>query len=158
MYYKPLQLIHASWSLSWFGWQEATECNFIATYQARMLFHGRVTSSSSTSVCYWYSIQVERNDMMFPVEGNKVMTLAGLKLVTFRLEVWIHAHSTSDIFQHNFSWVCLKSFYLPCLADDHGRYRFEAQPEICKWNLLKLAEAIKDVLPLERSMAALEEM
>lgn len=43
-------------------------------------------------------------------------------------------------------------------SDDHGRYRFEAQPEICKWNLGKLAEAIKDVLPLERSMAALEEI
>lgn len=43
-------------------------------------------------------------------------------------------------------------------SDDQGRYRYEAQPEICKWNLLKLGEAIKDVLPLERSKAAVEEI
>ena len=43
-------------------------------------------------------------------------------------------------------------------TDDQGRYCYEAQPEICKWNLIKLAEAIKDVLPLERSKAAVEEM
>lgn len=44
------------------------------------------------------------------------------------------------------------------LIDDQGRYRYEAQPEICKWNLFKLGEAIKDALPLERSKAAVEEM
>lgn len=43
-------------------------------------------------------------------------------------------------------------------TDDQGRYCYQAQPEICKWNLIKLAEAIKDVLPLERSKAAVEEM
>ena len=43
-------------------------------------------------------------------------------------------------------------------TDDQGRYSYEAQPSICKWNLIKLAEAIKDVLPLERSKAAVEEM
>lgn len=44
------------------------------------------------------------------------------------------------------------------MIDDQGRYRYEAQPEICKWNLFKLGEAIKDALPLERSKAAVEEM
>ncbi|KAM7433522.1 hypothetical protein ABFA07_016237 [Porites harrisoni] len=43
-------------------------------------------------------------------------------------------------------------------SDDQGRYSYEAQPSICKWNLIKLAEAIKDVLPLERSKAAVEEI
>lgn len=43
-------------------------------------------------------------------------------------------------------------------SDDQGRYRYEAQPEICKWNLFKLGEAIKDALPLERSKAAVEEI
>lgn len=43
-------------------------------------------------------------------------------------------------------------------SDDQGRYSYEAQPEICKWNLIKLAEAIKDALPLERSKAAVEEI
>lgn len=50
------------------------------------------------------------------------------------------------------------TFYLLLLVDDQGRYSYEAQPEICKWNLVKLAEAIKDVLPLERSKAAVQEM
>ena len=44
------------------------------------------------------------------------------------------------------------------MLDDQARYSFEAQPEMCKWNLVKLAEAIKDVLPLERSKTAVEEM
>lgn len=43
-------------------------------------------------------------------------------------------------------------------TDDQARYCYQAQPEICKWNLIKLAEAIKDVLPLERSTVAVEEM
>jgi len=43
-------------------------------------------------------------------------------------------------------------------SDDQGRYSYEAQPEICKWNLIKLAEAIEDALPLERSKAAVGEI
>ncbi|KAL9968167.1 hypothetical protein ACROYT_G026507 [Oculina patagonica] len=43
-------------------------------------------------------------------------------------------------------------------SDDQARYCYEAQPEICKWNLIKLAEAISDVLPLDRSQAAVEEV
>lgn len=49
-------------------------------------------------------------------------------------------------------------FYFNLFIDDQGRYSYQAQPEICKWNLIKLAEAIKDVLPLERSKAAVDEM
>jgi len=43
-------------------------------------------------------------------------------------------------------------------TDDQARYCYQAQPEICKWNLIKLAEAIKNLLPLERSKVAVEEM
>ncbi|KAJ7390021.1 hypothetical protein OS493_027545 [Desmophyllum pertusum] len=43
-------------------------------------------------------------------------------------------------------------------SDDQARYCYQAQPEICKWNLIKFAEAIRDVLPLERSKAAVEEI
>lgn len=39
-----------------------------------------------------------------------------------------------------------------------ARYSYKAQPEICKWNLLKLAEAMSDVLPLVKSRALLEDM
>lgn len=52
----------------------------------------------------------------------------------------------------------LKSDQSVNLADDQARYCYEAQPEICKWNLIKLAEAIRDLLPLDRSKAAVEEM
>lgn len=36
-------------------------------------------------------------------------------------------------------------------SDDGGRYTYAAQPEICKWNLGKLAEALAPVLPRELS-------
>lgn len=39
-------------------------------------------------------------------------------------------------------------------SDGNGRYTYRKQPEICKWNLQKFAEALKLVLPLERSMPA----
>ena len=42
--------------------------------------------------------------------------------------------------------------------DNNGRYSYKKQPEICKWNLLKLAEAIKDALPLEQSKKCLDEL
>ena len=39
-----------------------------------------------------------------------------------------------------------------------ARYSYKAQPEICKWNLIKLAEAMADVLPLAKSRALLEDV
>ena len=42
-------------------------------------------------------------------------------------------------------------------SDDQGRYRYEAQPEICKWNLGKLAEALDPVLNLDEAKAFLDE-
>eukprot|EP00794_Sanderia_malayensis_P003498 gene3499-3998_t len=36
-------------------------------------------------------------------------------------------------------------------SDDRGRYTYQNQPSICKWNLLKLAEALQDALPLDQS-------
>lgn len=33
-------------------------------------------------------------------------------------------------------------------SDDGGRYTYKKQPEMCKWNCVKLAEAIKDVVPI----------
>ncbi|KAJ9531989.1 hypothetical protein QJQ45_003694 [Haematococcus lacustris] len=42
-------------------------------------------------------------------------------------------------------------------SDDSGRYRFKAQPDICRWNCKKLAEAVSWALPLEQSLPLLEE-
>eukprot|EP01087_Luapelamoeba_hula_P011200 TRINITY_DN3014_c0_g1_i1.p1 TRINITY_DN3014_c0_g1~~TRINITY_DN3014_c0_g1_i1.p1 ORF type:complete len:763 (+),score=176.43 TRINITY_DN3014_c0_g1_i1:37-2325(+) len=41
-------------------------------------------------------------------------------------------------------------------SDDGGRYTFEAQPEICRWNCIKLAEALSPVLPLSESKGELD--
>jgi len=37
--------------------------------------------------------------------------------------------------------------HCPCVTDDANRYSFEAQEDICKWNCVKLAEALAPVLP-----------
>ena len=34
-----------------------------------------------------------------------------------------------------------------CLTDDSGRYAYDRQPVICRWNLKKLAEALATCLP-----------
>lgn len=42
-------------------------------------------------------------------------------------------------------------------SDEGGRYRFEAQPSICYWNLARFAEALQSAgLPLDESKADLE--
>lgn len=41
-------------------------------------------------------------------------------------------------------------------SDDGGRYTFIKQPEICLWNLNKLAEAIQSAIPLSETLPLLE--
>lgn len=48
--------------------------------------------------------------------------------------------------------------YLSQASDSRRRNSFKNQPELLKWNLLKLAEAIKDAIPLQKSSSALEEL
>ena len=40
--------------------------------------------------------------------------------------------------------------YVPNHSDDGGRYQYDAQPDICKWNLSKLATALTAVIPGNR--------
>ncbi|XP_067090912.1 selenoprotein O1 isoform X2 [Osmerus mordax] len=42
-------------------------------------------------------------------------------------------------------------------SDNSGRYSYQAQPAICRWNLARLAEALAPELPPERAVAVLEE-
>ena len=42
-------------------------------------------------------------------------------------------------------------------SDNAGRYAYSRQPEVCKWNLQKLAEALQPELPLEVGEAILAE-
>ena len=44
-----------------------------------------------------------------------------------------------------------------CNHSDHeGRYRYEAQPEICKWNLEMLAQALNPVVPIAETTIYVE--
>lgn len=42
-------------------------------------------------------------------------------------------------------------------SDNAGRYTYHKQPEVCKWNLRKLAEALEPELPLALAEAILAE-
>ncbi|RWS17722.1 selenoprotein O-like isoform X2 [Dinothrombium tinctorium] len=43
-------------------------------------------------------------------------------------------------------------------SDDGGRYTYKKQPEICKWNLMKLAEVLDHFLPKNESFKVLEDV
>ncbi|XP_072097480.1 selenoprotein O1 isoform X2 [Mobula birostris] len=47
--------------------------------------------------------------------------------------------------------------YVCNASDNRGRYAYNRQPEICKWNLGKLAEALVPELPLEVGQSIVEE-
>ncbi|KAK7891674.1 hypothetical protein WMY93_023637 [Mugilogobius chulae] len=42
-------------------------------------------------------------------------------------------------------------------SDNSGRYSYQAQPAICRWNLVKLAEALAPELPSERADGIIDE-
>lgn len=42
-------------------------------------------------------------------------------------------------------------------SDNSGRYSYQAQPAICRWNLLKLAEALAPELPPDRAEVVMDE-
>ena len=47
------------------------------------------------------------------------------------------------------------SYAMNNILDDSGRYAYDKQPSICKWNCGKLAEALGPLLPLQRSKTIL---
>jgi len=62
------------------------------------------------------------------------------------------------LWQHWKVWPDLRpSFYPPVLTVFVNRYSYAKQPEICKWNCFKLAEAISPVLPKSFGLSILEE-
>lgn len=46
--------------------------------------------------------------------------------------------------------------FTPNGSDGSSRYTYKKQPDICRWNLIKLAEALDPVLPLHESMLVIE--
>lgn len=56
--------------------------------------------------------------------------------------------------------LCLHRFdpeFICNASDNSGRYSYQAQPAICRWNLVKLAEALDPELPPERAEEVIEE-
>lgn len=47
--------------------------------------------------------------------------------------------------------------YICNASDNSGRYSYQAQPAICRWNLVKLAEALAPELPPDRAEAVMDE-
>ncbi|KAM4553778.1 selenoprotein O1 [Fundulus diaphanus] len=47
--------------------------------------------------------------------------------------------------------------YICNASDNSGRYSYKAQPAICRWNLVKLAEALAPELPADRAKAVIDE-
>ncbi|XP_072290564.1 selenoprotein O1 isoform X2 [Eucyclogobius newberryi] len=47
--------------------------------------------------------------------------------------------------------------YICNASDNSGRYSYQAQPAICRWNLVKLAEALAPELPPERAEGIIDE-
>lgn len=47
--------------------------------------------------------------------------------------------------------------YICNASDNSGRYSYQAQPAICRWNLVKLAEALAPELPPERAEVVIDE-
>ena len=41
-------------------------------------------------------------------------------------------------------------------SDDGGRYAYSMQPEICKWNCLKLAQSLNPIVGMEDTRPLLE--
>jgi uncharacterized protein YdiU (UPF0061 family) len=50
----------------------------------------------------------------------------------------------------------IEEYEIICFVDDNGRYAYQKQPEICKWNCKKFAEAIQMALPLARTEPELQ--
>lgn len=76
----------------------------------------------------------------------------GRTAVSTRVPQWVSLVTTHS---------CPSGRYDPdhvCNASDTaGRYSYSKQPEVCKWNLQKLAEALDPALPLELAEAILAE-
>ena len=63
-------------------------------------------------------------------------------------------HSHNDLWK--FCSIVFNSSRLLLSADTGGRYTFNRQPEICKWNCIKLAEALYLLAPMEQLLNIVE--
>uniref|UniRef100_A0A8C5H328 Selenoprotein O n=1 Tax=Gouania willdenowi TaxID=441366 RepID=A0A8C5H328_GOUWI len=109
-----------------------------------------------------YSDRVERNVAFF----REVMVRTARLVAQWQCVGFCHGVLNTD----NMSILGLTLDYGPygfmdrfdpdfiCNASDNsGRYSYQAQPAICRWNLVKLAEALAPELPPDRARAVMDE-
>nr|XP_061813304.1 protein adenylyltransferase SelO-1, mitochondrial-like isoform X1 [Nerophis lumbriciformis] len=109
-----------------------------------------------------YSDRVERNVAFF----REVMRRTARLVAQWQCVGFCHGVLNTD----NMSILGLTLDYGPygfmdrfdpefiCNASDNsGRYSYQAQPAICRWNLVKFAEALDPELPPDRAQAVMEE-
>ena len=48
-------------------------------------------------------------------------------------------------------WLVKGGYGYMCCSDDGGRYAYDCQPSICRWNLKKLSEALSTCLPEDKA-------
>lgn len=112
----------------------------------------------------WESHNSNKEDMYFEFWSEVVRRTARL-VADWMCVGWCHGVLNTD----NMSIMGLTIDYGPygfmdryqadyvCNAsDDGGRYAYQKQPEICKWNCKKFAEALKMVLPPARTEPQLQ--
>ena len=107
----------------------------IAITDKYKLFYEEVVTRTAKLVAFWQSV-----GFCHGVLNTDNMSIVGLTLDYGPFG-----------FIDRFDWdhVCNTS-------DDGGRYSYAKQPEICKWNLFKLAEALEPIISLDQLKEILE--
>ena len=132
-------------------------------------------------VCRWWSVRLgswlSGSVLGSAMESWTQTTWASWdsRWTTVRMVLWTGESHVSPVNPHRDTNIVAvrtparnrwKTFLLPlrfdpdfiCNASDNsGRYSYKAQPAICRWNLVKLAEALDPELPPDRAEAVMDE-
>jgi len=164
-----LQLYGQIWPwphLQWIRYRApAWWCNIIAqcTVLVRLLTPLFVVCSSTVSISsektwVWGRFQLctihdwgSCMDLSLCRSDNDVWILA-----LFSFSSWVQqSHKQCSLWLLDSCNVLNVVLFYPNFTDDGGRYAYDRQPAICRWNLCKLAEALAPCLPPEMSKEGL---
>uniref|UniRef100_A0A8C6WW32 Selenoprotein O n=1 Tax=Neogobius melanostomus TaxID=47308 RepID=A0A8C6WW32_9GOBI len=96
---------------------------------------------------------VERNVAFF----REVMVRTARLVAQWQCVGFCHGVLNTDNMSFWFVLLRFDPDYICNASDNSGRYSYQAQPTICRWNLVKLAEALAPELPPERAEAVMDE-